>query len=224
MKTANEERNQTGDFNLLTVITYERRLTMTIVTTSNKYNSFNHDLITGDFGEDWTVKALMDIQGTKLFKCDTPAFRSIDVDFTTDLALSKSNNIDEIINSEFPLIEVKTDLSTYPNQCIEVISNMNTGSPGWALVTEATHIFSVFPKLNKCYIYDGQLFKEYAESIKYDPTIKTSILNTAGYDNKTLYNSKIKLVSRKKLQELGIVTRIIDLKTYDYLYIKAKSH
>lgn len=193
-----------------------------IVTQSTKYNSFNHDLITGDFGEDWTVKALMDIQGTKLFKCDTPAFRSIDVDFTTDLTLSKSNDVDEIINSEFPLIEVKTDLSTYPNQCIEVISNMNTGSPGWALVTEATHIFSVFPKLNKCYIYDGQLFKEYAESIKDDPTIKTSILNTAGYDKKTLYNSKIKLVSRKKLQELGIVTRIIDLKTYDYLYIKHK--
>lgn len=195
-----------------------------IVTTSTKYNSFNHDLITGDFGEDWTVKALMDIQGTKLFKCDTPAFRSIDVDFTTDLALSKSNNVDEIINSEFPLIEVKTDLSTFPNQCIEVVSNMNTGSPGWALVTEATHIFSVFPNLNKCYIYDGQLFREYAESIKDDPNIKTSILNTAGYDKKTLYNSKIKLVSRKKLQDLGIVTRIIDLKTYDYLYIKAKSH
>lgn len=195
-----------------------------IVTTSTKYNSFNHDLVTGDFGEDWTVKALMDIQGTKLFKCDTPAFRSIDVDFTTDLALSKSNDIDEIVNSEFPLIEVKTDLSTYPNQCIEVVSNMNTGSPGWALVTEATHIFSIFPNLNKCYIYDGQLFKEYAESIKDDPTIKTSILNTAGYDKKTLYNSKIKLVSRKKLQELGIVTRIIDLKTYDYLYIKAKTH
>ena len=190
------------------------------VTTSTKYNSFNHDLITGDFGEEWTVKALMDIQGTKLFKCDTPAFRSIDVDFTTDLTLSKSNNVDEIINSEFPLIEVKTDLSTYPNQCIEVISNMNTGSPGWALVTEATHIFSVFPNLNKCYIYDGQLFREYAESIKDDPNIKTSILNTAGYDKKTLYNSKIKLVSRKKLQELGIVTRIINLKTYDYLYIK----
>ena len=193
-----------------------------IVTQSTKYNSFNHDLITGDFGEDWTVKALMDIQGTELFKCDTPAFRSIDVDFTTNLALSKSNDVDEIINSEFPLIEVKTDLSTYPNQCIEVISNMNTGSPGWALVTEATHIFSIFPNLNKCYIYDGQLFKEYAESIKDDPTIKTSILNTAGYDKKTLYNSKIKLVSRKKLQELGIVTRIIDLKTYDYLYIKHK--
>ena len=193
-----------------------------IVTTSTKYNSFNHDLMTGDFGEDWTVKALMDIQGTKLFKCDTPAFRSIDV--TTDLTLSKSNDVDEIINSEFPLIEVKTDLSTFPNQCIEVVSNMNTGSPGWALVTEATHIFSIFPKLNKCYIYDGQLFREYAESIKDDPTIKTSILNTAGYDNKTLYNSKIKLVSRKKLQELGIVTRIIDLKTYDYLYIKAKTH
>lgn len=195
-----------------------------IVTTSTKYNSFNHDLVTGDFGEDWTVKALMDIQGTKLFKCDTPAFRSIDVDFTTDLALSKSNDVNEIINSEFPLIEVKTDLSTYPNQCIEVVSNMNTGSPGWALVTEATHIFSVFPKLNKCYVYDGQLFREYAESIKDDPIIKTSILNTAGYDKKTLYNSKIKLVSRKKLQELGIVTRIIDLKTYDYLYIKAKTH
>ena len=195
-----------------------------IVTTSTKYNSFNHDLITGDFGEEWTVKALKEIQGTELFKCDTPAFRSIDVDFTTDKTLSKSNNVDEIINSEFPLIEVKTDLSTYPNQCIEVISNMNTNSPGWALVTEATHIFSVFPNLNKCYIYDGQLFREYAESIKDDPTIKTSILNTAGYDNKTLYNSKIKLVSRKKLQELGIVTRIIDLKTYDYLYIKAKSH
>ena len=195
-----------------------------IVTTSTKNNSFNHDLMTGDFGEDWTVKALMEIQGTELFKCDTPAFRSIDVDFTTDLALSKSNDVNEILNSEFPLIEVKTDLSTYPNQCIEVVSNMNTGSPGWALVTEATHIFSIFPKLNKCYIYDGQLFKEYAESIKDDPTIKTSILNTAGYDNKTLYNSKIKLVSRKKLQELGIVTRIIDLKTYDYLYIKAKTH
>lgn len=195
-----------------------------IVTTSTKYNTFNHDLVTGDFGEDWTVKALMEIQGTELFKCDTPAFRSIDVDFTTDLTLSKSNNVDEIINSEFPLIEVKTDLSTYPNQCIEVVSNMNTGSPGWALVTEATHIFSIFPKLNKCYIYDGQLFKEYAESIKDDPNIKTSILNTAGYDKKTLYNSKIKLVSRKKLQELGIVTRIIDLKTYDYLYIKAKTH
>lgn len=194
---------------------------MTVVTTSTKNNSFNHDLVTGDFGEEWTVKALMDIQGTKLFKCDTPAFRSIDVDFTTDLTLSKSNDVDEIINSEFPLIEVKTDLSTYPNQCIEVVSNMNTGSPGWALVTEATHIFSVFPNLNKCYIYDGQLFREYAESIKDDPTIKTSILNTAGYDKKTLYNSKIKLVSRKKLQELGIVTRIIDLKTYDYLYIKA---
>lgn len=195
-----------------------------IVTTSTKYNSFNHDLMTGDFGEDWTVKALKEIQGTELFKCDTPAFRSIDVDFTTDKALSKSNDVNEILNSEFPLIEVKTDLSTYPNQCIEVVSNMNTGSPGWALVTEATHIFSVFPKLNKCYIYDGQLFKEYAKSIKDDPTIKTSILNTAGYDKKTLYNSKIKLVSRKKLQELGIVTRIIDLKTYDYFYIKAKSH
>lgn len=196
---------------------------MTVVTTSNKYNSFKHDLVTGDFGEEWTVKALMDIQGTKLFKCDTPAFRSIDVDFTTDLTLSKSNNVDEILNSDFPLIEVKTDLSTYPNQCIEVVSNMNTNSPGWALVTEATHIFSVFPNLNKCYIYDGQLFREYAESIKDDPNIKTSILNTAGYDKKTLYNSKIKLVSRKKLQDLGIVTRIIDLKTYDYLYIKDKT-
>lgn len=191
------------------------------VTQSTKYNSFNHDLITGDFGEEWTVKALKEIQGIELFKCDTPAFRSIDVDFTTDLTLSKSNNVDEIINSKFPLIEVKTDLSTYPNQCIEVVSNMNTNSPGWALVTEATHIFSVFPNLNKCYIYDGQLFREYAESIKDDPTIKTSILNTAGYDKKTLYNSKIKLVSRKKLQDLEIITRIIDLKTYDYLYIKA---
>lgn len=195
-----------------------------IVTTSTKYNTFNHDLITGDFGEDWTVKALMDIQGTKLFKCDTPAFRSIDVDFTTDLALSKSNNVDEIINSEFPLIEVKTDLSTYPNQCIEVISNNNTGSPGWALVTEASHIFSIFPKLNKCYIYDGQKFREYAYSIKDDPSVRTTKVNTAGHDGKKLYDSTVKLVSRKKLQELGIVTRIIDLKTYDYLYIKAKTH
>ena len=190
------------------------------VTTSFKNNSFKHDLVTGDFGETWTVKALKEIQGIELFKCDTPAFRSIDVDFTTDLTLSKSNNVDEIINSEFPLIEVKTDLSTYPNQCIEVVSNMNTNSPGWALVTEATHIFSVFPKLNKCYVYDGQLFREYAESIKDDPKIKTSILNTAGYGNKTLYNSKIKLVNRNKLIDLGIVTRIIDLKTYNYLYSK----
>ena len=223
MKTANKERNSNGGFQFI-YCNYLRKAITMIVTTSTKYNSFNHDLITGDFGEEWTVKALKEIQGTELFKCDTPAFRSIDVDFTTDLALSKSNDVNEILNSEFPLIEVKTDLSTYPNQCIEVVSNMNTGSPGWALVTEATHIFSIFPKLNKCYIYDGQLFREYAESIKDDPTIKTSILNTAGYDKKTLYNSKIKLVSRKKLQELGIVTRIIDLKTYDYLYIKAKTH
>ena len=194
-----------------------------IVTQSTKYNSFNHDLITGDFGEDWTVKALMEIQGTELFKCDTPAFRSIDVDFTTDEALSKSNDVDEIINSEFPLIEVKTDLSTYPNQCIEVVSNMNTGSPGWALVTEATHIFSIFPKLNKCYIYDGKKFREYAHSIKDDPTVKTTLVNTADSNGKRLYSTTLKLVSRKKLQDLGIVTKIIDLKTYNCLYSKVKT-
>ena len=51
----------------------------------------------------------------------------------------------------------------------------------------------------------------------------TSILLKAGYGNKTLYNSKIKLVNRNKLIDLGIVTRIIDLKTYDYLYIKDKN-
>lgn len=191
-----------------------------IVTTSTKYNSFNHDLMTGDFGEEWTVKALKEIQGIELFKCDTPAFRSIDVDFTTDFELSKSNDVDEIINSKRPLIEVKTDLSTYPNQCIEVISNNNTGSPGWALVTEATHIFSIFPGLNRCYIYDGKKFREYAHSIKDDPTVKTTLVNTADSNGKRLYSTTLKLVSRKKLIDLGIVTRIIDLKTYDYLYIK----
>lgn len=192
---------------------------MNSVVTSTLTNTFKHDLRSGDYGESWTQEFLK-WKGIDVFKCDTPAFRTLDVDFTTDKALSTSNNSEEILNAIHPLIEVKTDQSKSQNQCIEIVSNFNNASPGWALITAATHIFSIFPNLNRCFVYDGQALKAYAESIKDDNSIKTLITNTYGKGGKLLYKSAVKLVNRKTLKELGILVREFRLDNYELLYKK----
>jgi len=195
---------------------------MNSVVTSTLTNTFNHDLRSGDYGESWT-REFLKWKGIDVFKCDTPAFRSLDVDFTTDYTLSTSNDPEEILNARYPLIEVKTDKSKSQNQCIEIVSNFNNDSPGWALITAATDIFSIFPNLNRCFVYDGQALKAYAESIKDDNSIKTLITNTYGKGGKLLYKSAVKLVNRKTLKELGILVREFKLDDYELLFKQARN-
>ena len=193
---------------------------MNNTTISQLSKSFRQDVVLGDYGEAWVKNYLKAKQGKDVFKCDTPAFRSIDVDFTTSYELSKSNDVKAILDSNESLIEVKTDNSKYSNQCIEVVSNITTDSKGWALITEADYIFSVFPELNRCYIYDGKAFRAYAEAIKDDTSVKTLITNTYSYGKhkKLLYQSKVKIVSRKLLRDLGILIREYKLDNYELVY------
>ena len=193
---------------------------MNNTTISQLSKSFRQDVVLGDYGETWVKNYLKKKQCKDVFKCDTPAFRSIDVDFTTSYELSNCNDVKAILTSKESLIEVKTDNSKYSNQCIEVVSNINTNSKGWALVTEADYIFSVFPELNRCYVYDGKTFRAYAESIKDDTSIKTLITNTYSYgkNKKLLYQSKVKIVSRKLLRDLGILIREYKLDNYELVY------
>lgn len=186
-------------------------------TSSKLTHSFYQDREQGDKGEAWVKKFLEQKEGVTLYKCNTPAFMSIDVDFTTDYELSKSNDVEEILKTEFPLIEVKTDTSDCINQCLEVISNLEKQSPGWSLITEADYIFSVFPKLNRCFVYDGQALKAYARSIQNDSSVKTIKTNTYG-KGKLFFPSVIKLVSREKLKKLGILIREYKLDTYELMY------
>lgn len=193
---------------------------MNNTTISQLSKSFRQDVVLGDYGETWVKNYLKTKQCKDVFKCDTPAFRSIDVDFTTSYELSNCNDVKAILNSNESLIEVKTDNSKYSNQCIEVVSNINTNSKGWALITEADYIFSVFPELNRCYVYDGKAFRAYAESIKDDTSVKTLITNTYSYGKhkKLLYQSKVKIVSRKLLKDLGILIREYKLDNYELVY------
>lgn len=193
---------------------------MNNTTISQLSKSFRQDVVLGDYGEAWVKNYLKTKQDKDVFKCDTPAFRSIDVDFITSYELSKSNDVKAILTSNESLIEVKTDNSKYSNQCIEVVSNITTDSKGWALVTEADYIFSVFPELNRCYVYDGKAFRAYAESIKDDTSVKTLITNTYSYgkNKKLLYQSKVKIVNRKLLKDLGILIREYKLDNYELVY------
>lgn len=193
---------------------------MNNTTISQLSKSFRQDVVLGDYGETWVKNYLKTKQCKDVFKCDTPAFRSIDVDFTTSYELSNCNDVKVILTSKESLIEVKTDNSKYSNQCIEVVSNINTNSKGWALVTEADYIFSVFPELNRCYVYDGKAFRAYAESIKDDISVKTLITNTYSYgkNKKLLYQSKVKIVSRNLLRDLGILIREYKLDNYELVY------
>lgn len=190
------------------------------MTESKLLNSFNDDVVKGDYGESWTVEAYKKLKGISLFKCDTAAHRNLDIDFTDDYNISICDDVDTIKNTDSLLIEVKTDYSTFKNQCIEVVSNTNTNSKGWALVTEAKYIVSVFPNLNRVYIYDGKKFREYAEKISNDDSVKTVKLNTADYNGKKLYNTIIKLVRRKTLFDLGIILEIYDMTSFQCLYRK----
>lgn len=190
------------------------------MTESKLLNSFNDDVVKGDYGESWTVEAYKKLKGISLFKCDTAAHRNLDIDFTDDYNISICDDVDTIKNTDSLLIEVKTDYSEFKNQCIEVVSNTNTNSKGWALVTEAKYIVSVFPNLNRVYIYDGKKFREYAEKISNDNSVKTVKLNTAGYNGKKLYNTIIKLVRRKTLFDLGIILEIYDMTSFKCLYRK----
>lgn len=190
------------------------------MTESKLLNSFNDDVVKGDYGESWTVEAYKKLKGISLFKCDTAAHRNLDIDFTDDYNISICDDVDTIKNTDSLLIEVKTDYSTFKNQCIEVVSNTNTNSKGWALVTEAKYIVSVFPNLNRVYIYDGKKFREYAEKISNDDSVKTVKLNTASRNGKKLYNTIIKLVRRKTLFDLGIILEIYDMTSFQCLYRK----
>lgn len=190
------------------------------MTESKLLNSFNDDVVKGDYGESWTVEAYKKLKGISLFKCDTAAHRNLDIDFTDDYNISICDDVDTIKNTDSLLIEVKTDYSEFKNQCIEVVSNTNTNSKGWALVTEAKYIVSVFPNLNRVYVYDGKKFREYAEKICNDDSVKTVKLNTASYNGKKLYNTIIKLVRRKTLFDLGIILEIYDMTSFQCLYRK----
>lgn len=190
------------------------------MTESKLLNSFNDDVVKGDYGESWTVEAYKKLKGISLFKCDTAAHRNLDIDFTNDYNISICDDVDTIKNTDSLLIEVKTDYSEFKNQCIEVVSNTNTNSEGWALVTEAKYIVSVFPNLNRVYVYDGKKFREYAEKICNDDSVKTVKLNTASYNGKKLYNTIIKLVRRKTLFDLGIILEIYDMTSFQCLYRK----
>lgn len=190
------------------------------MTESKLLNSFNDDVVKGDYGESWTVEAYKKLKGISLIKCDTAAHRNLDIDFTDDYDISICNDVDTIKNTDSLLIEVKTDYGKFKNQCIEIISNTNTNSKGWALVTEAKYIISVFPNLNRVYIYDGKKFREYAEKISNDDSVKTVKLNTADYNGKKLYNTIIKLVRRKTLFDLGIILEIYDMTSFQCLYRK----
>lgn len=188
------------------------------MTESKLLNSFNDDVVKGDYGESWTVEAYKKLKGISLIKCDTAAHRNLDIDFTDDYDISICNDVDTIKNTDSLLIEVKTDYGKFKNQCIEIISNTNTNSKGWALVTEAKYIISVFPNLNRVYIYDGKKFREYAEKISNDDSVKTVKLNTADYNGKKLYNTIIKLVRRKTLFDLGIILEIYNMTSFQCLY------
>lgn len=190
------------------------------MTESKLLNSFNDDVVKGDYGESWTVEAYKKLKGISLIKCDTAAHRNLDIDFTDDYNISICDDVDTIKNTDSLLIEVKTDYSKFKNQCIEVVSNTNTNSKGWALVTEAKYIVSVFPNLNLTYVYDGKKFREYAEKICNDDSVKTVKLNTASYNGKKLYNTIIKLVRRKTLFDLGIILEIYDMSSFQCLYRK----
>lgn len=190
------------------------------MTESKLLNSFNNDVVKGDYGESWTVEAYKKLKGISLFKCDTAAHRNLDIDFTDDYNISICDDVDTIKNTDSLLIEVKTDYSKFKNQCIEAVSNTNTNSKGWALVTEAKYIVSVFPNLNRVYIYDGKKFREYAERISNDDSVKTVKLNTADRNGKKLYNTIIKLVRRKTLFDLGIILEIYDMTSFQCLYKK----
>ena len=190
------------------------------MTESKLLNNFNDDVVKGDYGESWTVEAYKKLKGISLFKCDTATHRNLDIDFTDDYNISICDDVDTIKNTDSLLIEVKTDYGKFKNQCIEIISNTNTNSKGWALVTEAKYIVSVFPNLNRAYVYDGKKFREYAEKISNDNSAKTVKLNTAGYNGKKLYNTIIKLVRRKTLFDLGIILEIYDMTSFQCLYRK----
>lgn len=190
------------------------------MTESKLFNSFNDDVVKGDYGESWTVEAYKKLKGISLIKCDTAAHRNLDIDFTDDYNISICDDVDTIKNTDSLLIEVKTDYNKFKNQCIEVVSNTNTNSKGWALVTEAKYIVSVFPNLNRAYVYDGNKFREYAEKISNDNSVKTVKLNTADYNGKKLYNTIIKLVRRKTLFDLGIILEIYDMTSFKCLYRK----
>lgn len=190
------------------------------MTESKLLNSFNDDVVKGDYGESWTVEAYKKLKGISLYKCDTAAHRNLDIDFTDDYNISICDDVDTIKNTDSLLIEVKTDYGKFKNQCIEIISNTNTNSKGWALVTEAKYIVSVFPNLNRVYVYDGKKFREYAERISNDDSVKTVRLNTADRNGKKLYNTIIKLVRRKTLFDLGIILEIYDMTSFRCLYRK----
>ena len=190
------------------------------MTESKLLNSFNDDVVKGDYGESWTVEAYKKLKGISLFKCDTAAHRNLDIDFTNDYNISICDDVDTIKNTDSLLIEVKTDYSEFKNPCIEVLRHTNTNSKGWALVTEAKYIVSVFPNLNRVYVYDGKKFREYAEKICNDDSVKTVKLNTASYNGKKLYNTIIKLVRRKTLFDLGIILEIYDMTSFQCLYRK----
>lgn len=192
-------------------------MNVSTINSSKLTHTFYEDRKQGDKGEEWVKNFLEKKEGVTLYKCNTPAFMSIDVDFTTDYKLSRLDDVEEILKTSFPLIEVKTDTSTCINQCLEVVSNLTTNSPGWSIVTEADFIFSVFPKLNRCFIYDGQALRAYARSIQNDSSVKTIKTNTYS-KGKLFFQSVIKLVSREKLRRLGILIREYKLDTYELMY------
>lgn len=178
--------------------------------------NFDECLVIGDVGEAWTKEYYKLVAGEDLYKADTEAYRSIDVDFVNDEYCAAFDNVDDILNSNVIKIEVKTDSYKSGNQCIEVLANSNKNSLGWSLYTEADYIVSVFTSLDKVYIYDGKKLKEFATRIQHDNRFKYVRTKTKGtYSDGVLYESAVRLVPRKVLYEEGIIKAVVRMSDFE---------
>jgi hypothetical protein len=132
----------------------------------------------------------------------SPYYQARDVDYTMDY------------HGYRYCLEVKQDNTTWhsPNLIIETIANIYKAKDGWGYTTQADYIYIYRPNFARLYILRAAAVKRYL--IDKLPTLQLCYQQTGNY------RSQAAIIPIKSLIDSDVITQIIDLTNYKYIYIK----
>lgn len=168
-------------------------------------NRFSVSLKQGRVAEGIVTQVFSHAGWAYLDVSDNPECRKMGIDFIL---------IDRL-TGEKKTLEVKSDkVHQYGNFSMEHVSNKGIDSPGWALTTKSDYIAIYFSGIDTIFLLDGHKTVEWFTANQH--RFKEMVNGTKSeYNEKTLYPSKFRLVSRKLYdKEVGIIAEIV---ASDYL-------
>lgn len=137
---------------------------------------YQQDLKAGKHGEALVIKAFESMPScvTVCDVSDNKDYQKEDVDF---LFITRN-----MFKTDVFKVEVKTDSYPEKNLYFELVSNLERGTPGCLMYTQADYLAYFYEKTGSCYVFDAQKLKTtvFGHPFFFDESKKKKVTNKVG--------------------------------------------